>query len=260
MKIQMMRFMALAVATVMAVSVFAQGGQGQGRGQGQGGGRQGQGMGGRMMGGQQGGIQSLLRRADVQKDLKLTDEQKAAIRALDEKMGTELRNSMQNGGGDPTQLRAMMEEMQKKNAAETEKILTEDQRKRILEIQIQVEGNRALLDLKVQRALGLSETQIKKLQNAQTAQQTKQRDMMQAMREQQMTREQIQAEQTKMQQDYDKELGAILTEDQSAKFKAMAGAKFEADPNQGRGGFGGGGFGGGRPGGQGGPGGPGFIL
>lgn len=208
-----------------------------------------------MMGMQQGGTQMLLRRADVQKDLKLTDEQKSALRALDEKMGTDLRNAMQNGGGDPAALRTMMETMQKKHAEDSEKILTEVQKKRLMEIQIQVEGNRALLDLKIQRALGLSETQVKKLQNAQTAQQTKQREMMQAMREQQMTREQMQAEQTKMRDDFDKELGAILTADQAEKFKAMAGEKFEADPNQGRGGFGGG-----RPGGQGGPGGPGFLL
>ena len=90
------RLIALAAIFVVASAAFAQGG-GAGGGGGQ---RGGQGRGGF---GQRGGMfqQSeamLLSRPDVQKDLKLTDDQKKSLQALQKEMGDKMRAEFQGLG------------------------------------------------------------------------------------------------------------------------------------------------------------------
>jgi Spy/CpxP family protein refolding chaperone len=92
--------------------------------------------GGGMFGG--GGGAQLLRNEDVQKDLKLTDEQKTKIKEFQDKQQAAMREAF-GGGGQPD--REKMQEMFKKNAEESAKFLketlTEDQNKRLKQISLQ---------------------------------------------------------------------------------------------------------------------------
>lgn len=261
-----MKMFALAAMAVLAVSVFAQGPGGQGGpggGQGRG---QGRGQGGMMGGGmrQQMGPAALLRRADVQADLKLTDEQKGQLQALNQKMMESMRGSMGQpgqGGQDPEAMRTAMQKMQEENDAAIAKILTPEQNKRLKEIRIQLEGNRILMDKAFQKELGLSEAQIKKITDLDAAQRQQNQALMQQVMDQQMTQEQAAAARQDMQKKFDADLANVLTADQKTKMNSMKGEPFKADPNirGGGGGFGGGGRGPGGGGGRGpgGPGGPG---
>jgi hypothetical protein len=75
------RFLVISALATLVLSAYAQGG-GQGR---RGGGRN------------NNSVAGLLRRADVQADIQLTDDEKAKLTALQDQM----RQEFQNGGGTP---------------------------------------------------------------------------------------------------------------------------------------------------------------
>ncbi len=242
-----LKLMALVCIVAISSVVFAQApGRGPGGGQGQGqpgGGRQG-GM--QRMGG--GGVLGLLGRKDVVKDLALTDAQQKQIQAINQKMQEQMRAAMEearNGGGDPQGMREAMQVMMKASEKEVMAVLTADQAKRLMEIRIQIEGNRIILDPEIQTKLNFTAAQ----KDAVKAAQKEQQDKMQAMREEMqnggMDREAMQKAQQEMQKAMDAKLGAILTQAQKDQLKAMSGKPFVADANQGRPGGGPGGGGGG---------------
>ncbi|MCE9559968.1 MAG: hypothetical protein K8R88_13595 [Armatimonadetes bacterium] len=225
--------MTMAIFTV-AISL-AQGGGGR-----QGGGRQG------MMGGRQGGKTQLLRRKDVQKDLGITAAQTTEIDAMQKAAQEDMRAAFQDAQGDQDAMRKIMTEMQTKQAEQLAKILTAKQMTRLDEINIQIQGNNAILDEKVQKSLKMTTAQTEKIKKLQEAQQAANQSLMEKMRNQEIDREAFTASMTKNRDAMGVELGKILTAEQVTALKAMGGAKFEADPAEanpqgGRGGRGGGG-------------------
>lgn len=233
----------LIVISLLAVTslALAQGG-GQGRGQGRGG--FGQGRGGGMT------PMTLLMRADVRKDLDLSEEQISKVEALQPQRGQGgaggagggqrgQGGGQRQGGGQGGQLtdeqRATMQEAARKRAEEQKAaiaaILKPEQVTRLTEIGYQLQGNMALMQADTQKALGLDEKQIAAVKDLQTKQQEAMQALTQKMRDQELTREELQEKMTKNTDIMKAELGKILKADQAAKLKAMGGTKpFVADP------------------------------
>lgn len=233
----------LIVISLLAVTslALAQGG-GQGRGQGRGG--FGQGRGGGMT------PMTLLMRGDVRKDLELSEEQITKVEALQPQRGQGgaagagggqrgQGGGQRQGGGQGGQLtdeqRATMQEAARKRAEEQKAaiaaILKPEQVTRLTEIGYQLQGNMALMQADTQKALGLDEKQIAAVKDLQTKQQEAMQALMQKMRDQELTREELQEKMTRNTDIMKAELGKILKADQAAKLKAMGGTKpFVADP------------------------------
>ncbi|MBX3117527.1 MAG: Spy/CpxP family protein refolding chaperone [Fimbriimonadaceae bacterium] len=255
------KFTVAAVLVVAATSMaFAQGGGGGGRG-GAGGFGGGQGRGG-MFGNDTSGL-NLLGRADVQKDLNITAEQKTKIDALNQANRDKMRSAFQDNQGDQEGMMKAMEKIQADNKAEVAKILDAKQVKRLGEIRIQLAGNRAIMEADVQKALGMSAEQVAKVKKLSDDSTAAMRSLGEKMMNQEISREDMQAAMQKNNETMNAELGKVLTADQTAKLKTMGGEPFKAEPQQGRGGgaggrgggTGGAGGGGGRGGGTGGGGG-----
>jgi hypothetical protein len=244
-----MKIVKLAVVAMMVTAAcvsLAQGGGRQGGGQGQG-----QGGRGGMMGGQMGAMGAnpimLVNRPDVQAELKITDAQRTQLQTLmREGMGGG-RGPGGGGGGGGFDAQAMQERMQRMEA-EIAKILTADQNKRLLEIRIQTAGASALLLPAVQKQLNLTQQQIDRIAELQRLHQQANMALMQQMRDGGLDRSELQTRMQNNQNTLNAELQKVLTAEQAAKLKAMAGAEFKANPNLGRGG---GGAGPGRRGGGG---------
>ena len=234
----------LIVISLLAVTslALAQGGGGQGRGQGRGG--FGQGRGGGMT------PMTLLMRGDVRKDLALSEEQITKVEALQPQRGQGgaagagggqrgQGGGQRQGGGQGGQMtdeqRAAMQEAARKRAEEQKAaiaaILKPEQVTRLSEIGYQLQGNMALMQADTQKALGLDEKQIASIKDLQAKQQEAMQALMQKMRDQELTREELQEKMTKNTDIMKAELGKILKADQAAKLKAMGGTKpFVADP------------------------------
>lgn len=240
-----------------------------------GGGRGGQGgPGGRggmmMMGGGGGGVMSmfqLLRNEKVQGEVKITDEEKAAL----EKAGEKIREltAPAGGGGAPRNFRdmseeertKMMEEMQArmKKAGEAareelESILPPEKVSRLLGIFIQnSQVQQVLTNPMVVDELELTDEQKEKVTKTGT-------ELMEEMRSAMGElfgggggdRSAIQAKMDEFRKKGEEKYMSILTDDQKKKLEELKGAEFKLSPEE----LGRGMFGGGR-GGPGGPGGPG---
>ncbi len=220
-----MRVTKLAMVMLLTVGLtgglaLAQPPQGGGRGPG---GRPGFGM----MGGGMGWAQ-LLRIEKVQKEIELTDEQKAEV----EKITTENREKMrelftQGQGGDRQANIEKMRHLQAEAQKNIEAALLPHQVARLKEIRLQIAGVQALSDPEVQKELGLSEEQVQKLRDAA-------REVMQGMRPQdgQGPRDPgaIRQRFEEMRQKLEEAALKVLTDDQKAKWEKMKGEKFEISP------------------------------
>lgn len=253
------RLLTLGVlAFALSALTTAQGGPPQGGPPGQGG----PGGPGMMMGGPGGFGNSdvqLLGRKDVQDDLQLTSDQKAKVAELQKKYqpqrggpggggpggppagGGGFNGAPPGGNFDPDEMAARMEKQQAEQKKAIAAILTEAQVKRLGEIRVQIQGNAYATSPEGQKALGVTEDQMDKIQVA-----------MDDIREN-MPRpdfgngerpdpQQMQAQMKKMQDQLNNAIGAILTADQKAKLKEMGGKAFKrVDPQPGQGRPGGGG-------------------
>ncbi len=211
----------VAAAACVALAAAQGGGQGRG-GFGQRGGMDGTGL-------------NLLGRADVQRDMQITDAQKAKITALQEKQRAAFGQGRGGGGAgggnfDPDALRAEMEKRNAETKKEIAAILDEGQVKRLGEIRVQLAGNRAVLDSEAQKALALSEAQIHQVRDLQAKQREAQAALIEKMRNQELDRDQMRAAQQKNNEVLGAELGKVLTDAQRAKLKEMGGTEFKADP------------------------------
>lgn len=263
----------LALGTVMVagLAVAQQGGPA-------GGGQRGGGMQGGRMGAMMMSPVFLINREDVQKDLKLTDDQKAKLAALRESMpmmnrgggrggagggggrggagggagagggggqggagggagqGGGAGRGGQGGGFDP----AEMEKQLKEAEAKINEILTDEQEVRIKQIGVQLQGGRALMNETIQKDLGMTADQKKKVNDLNTAQQQANMELFQRVQNQEISREEVGEIMQKNNKILEEELLKVLTADQKTKFDAMKGPKFEAtQPQGGRGGAGG---------------------
>jgi hypothetical protein len=250
---------AASVATVASAQPGGGGGFGGGMGMGMGM------MGGGMMGGGATSVVQLLGMPTVQTELKLTDEQKTKVTEVQDSMRTKMQEAM--SGIDfqgmmnmsPEERTKAQADMRKKTEPVTKdadeqaiKVLTPEQVDRVKQLQLQREGAAALSREEVAKKLGLKDDQIEKIKKLQeTLSQPPQFD----------PNGDMQAQMQKMRDDRakaQKDILAVLTEEQTTKWKEMQGKEFTFPQGRGRGmgrGGMGGGPGGGGPGGPGGPGG-----
>lgn len=174
----------------------------------------------------------LLMRKDVQKELKLTDEQLAKLDDARTAMRDSLMQTFQNNQGNQ---KAIQEAFQKamEEADKTSKgILKPDQQKRVLQIFVQQQGANSLQNADVQAAVGLSETQIKKIKDLQQANNDANGKLFERMRNGEIDRDAAMADMTKNQNALKAELEKVLGDEQKKKFADLAGPKFEFDPNE----------------------------
>ncbi|MCG9895158.1 MAG: hypothetical protein MH204_06750 [Fimbriimonadaceae bacterium] len=219
----------------------------------------GMGMGMMMQGGGMGDAM-LLNSPDVQKDLKLTDEQKSKLEAIrteamagfgggrgqgGQRPQGQAQGGQAQGGQRPGAVdwQARMRELNDKTMA----VLTDAQKARLKQIGIQVAGGRALMRDDVQKDLDLRAAQKQQLKALNDSFQAGMMTMFQQMRDGSMSREDMQATIERNNKILDAEAVKVLTPEQKTKFEAMKGPKFEGQVVQM--GFGGGRQGGGRQGG-----------
>jgi len=104
--------------------------------------------------------------------------------------------------------------------------------KRLGEIQVQLQGNRAILQESTQKALGLSAEQTTKIKDLQGKQREANTALFQKIQSQELSREDAMKSFENNNKILDTELGKVLTSDQASKLKAMGGKPFKADPPQ----------------------------
>lgn len=174
----------------------------------------------------------LLRVEKVQKELELTDDQKAQLDKLNEEMRAKMREAFQGGGQDREAARERMQAMQKEIDAGLEKILLPNQLKRLKEIRLQVAGiNAALMDEEVRKELNVSEEQVQKIRDAVQ----KVMEEMRGQRPQQGERPdpaQMRERMQQMRQKMQEATMSVLTPEQKEKWEKMCGEKFEIDPSE----------------------------
>lgn len=222
---------AVALAGVLVGSALAQAAGPRGQG-GAGAPGAGQRPGGGLLGQQRlGDGSALVMRPDVQRDLKLTDQQKGQVDGLMQRMRSRIeaiRGQGQQPGGGNMQAFA---EIQRETSEGINRILTEQQRKRLGEIRLQLAGPMALAQPEVQTQLNLTQQQRSQLRELQAANVQKNREMMERARAGQLDRTQIRAEREKLQKEATESMLKILTAEQAARWRQMQGAPFQADPN-----------------------------
>lgn len=215
----MRTMLALVLTAAMVAPLYAQRAQ---RGQGGRGGARG------MFGAPTGAM--LLASEDVQKDLKLTDEQKEKYKAFSTKQQEAMRELF-SGGERPD--REKMQEIMKKNQEESAKFvkdtLTADQGKRLKQIGYQVGGVNVFASEDVQKELKLSDEQKEKIKGIMDQMRKDMADIrggagggrpMQLTPEQQKKAEALRKEATEKVQE-------VLTSDQKKTWETMVGPKFE---------------------------------
>jgi hypothetical protein len=214
--------------------------------------REGRGRGGRGFGGRGGfgsisAVQLVAEAEEVQSALKLTDDQMTKVEEINDQLREDRRDLFGQGGGGGD-FRAMREEMEKLNqeaSAKLAEVLDEGQQKRLMGIQIQVNGADSLFEAAIAKELSVTDEQKEKLEEIRDE---NRQAMMDAREEfQDLSREEMREKAQEMRAEADKKLLAALDSDQQSKYEALKGDPVEIDRSQFRGGFGGrGGGGGGR--------------
>jgi hypothetical protein len=247
-----LRTVVLVAAALSAGAALAQRGGGGQRG------------GFRMMGGAGASNTRLLRRNDVQKELKITAEQKTKLTELNSQ-GFGFGGGQRGGGGGQRgggagggfDREAMMKAIQEREK-NTLAILTKTQQTRLKEIGLQMSGGRALLGEEPPKELGLKASQKKELMGLQEKMNEANSAVFQRMQNGEIDRAEIGPLMEKNNKILGGEAEKVLTKAQKAKYDKMKGKKFTPDPDEpnagfgGRGGGGGGAAGSGRRGGGGG--------
>ena len=202
-----------------------------------------------------GGVAGLLQMAEVQKEVSLTDEQKAELTKLNEaarpaagaagfdreafaKLTEEERTKQRD------EMRKAGEERMKKSEEAIKTLLKPEQWTRLNELRAQRDGMRAWSRAEVQKELGLTEEQIAKIKTLNEGQGQGgfgggRPNPDQSEEEARKAREERDAKRAT----YEKDMAAVLTADQTAAWAKLQGAKFEFPAR------GAGGGRGGRPGG-----------
>jgi Spy/CpxP family protein refolding chaperone len=186
---------------------------------------------------------ALLRSEDVQKDLKLSDEQKEKVKTYLAKQGEEMRSAF-GGGGRPDQEKVaeLRKKMQEENAKFQKDALTEEQNKRLKQIGYQVGGIAVFSTEDVAKELKITDEQKEKFKNI--------ADQLRKDR-QEVTggggggggggrRPMISPDQQKkidaLVKEATEKAHDVLTADQKKTWESMIGAKFEGKIQQGFGG------------------------
>jgi Spy/CpxP family protein refolding chaperone len=199
---------------------------------------------GRGMGMSRGGLLGLLMMEQVQKDLKLSEDQVAKVNTISE----ELRGEMRQEYGtlreiqEPEKRRAKMAELSAKfdrdSRTKLADVLNKEQMSRLDQIQMQVRpAAESLTEKEVADKLKLTDEQKQKLEQINKDMQAKQSELFRSMRE--ASREQRTEASQKMRKirsDTDKQALDVLTAQQKEEFEKMKGKKIELQMERRRGG------------------------
>jgi Spy/CpxP family protein refolding chaperone len=214
------KLLLIGVALALTTACFAQGGGGFRRGG--------------MFGG--GGPSQLLQRKDVQADLALTDEQKAKLDEIRTNVGSQMRDLFQNSGDDRAAAMKAMAPIMKKASDDALAVLTASQKQRLNEINIQLNGNSALINNNdLQNQVGLTDDQKAKIADLLKTQQAANASIMEKRRSGEIQREDAGPAFQKNQQVLKDELDKVLTDAQKSKLKSMSGKPFTAAEDNGGG-------------------------
>lgn len=187
-----------------------------------------------MMGGMAGNPAMLLGREDVQEDLKLSDDQKTKLSGIRDGMRDKMREAMQSSGvqfgpnmsdDDRKKIQEVMGKVMAGLAKESMAVLNDDQKKRIKEIDVQLNGARVLTSADYQKDLSITDDQKAKIDTAKKTHDDANQAVIRMIMSQELERE----EGTKKIASNDKQLGdditKLLTDDQKKKLKEMEGTK-----------------------------------
>ena len=160
----------------------------------------------------------------VQKDLKLTDDEKSKVAAIHEKATSGRRQVMAANSKDSKERGPKLAELNKQLDAEIEKVLDDGQKKRLQEIVLQVNGAGALEKDDIQKALKITDEQKAKLTEIQKANTKARRDAVAQLDGATRT-----TKETQLFLDGNKKLLEVLTPEQSKQFEEMQGEKIKLD-------------------------------
>jgi len=218
------------LSAIVAVAAIACVGLAQG-----GGGRQGGRFG--QMGAQS--PTSIVNRDDVKEDLKLTDDQKTKLDAINTEMRDKIRSAFQEANGDREAMQKIFAKMGEDTAKKVNEVLTADQQTRLKEIFIQLQGNRAVTNKDVAKDVNLTDDQKKSIDDLVKKQGEAQASVFQKVQAGEIDRSEVQAIMEKNSKALDDEIGKVLTSEQKDKLKTMGGKTFVKKDQPRRGGGGG---------------------
>jgi Spy/CpxP family protein refolding chaperone len=228
--------MVVALAMVVMVSQVALAQREEGRR----GGRGGRGFGG----GGRGGFSALqlATNEQVQKALKVTDEQADKIRDINDEMREERGKLFEGGrdaGGDQDAVREKMQELTASATKKLNEVLDATQQKRLMGVQIQLNGANAVMDPAISKELNVTEDQKKKLEEVSQSNRDAMRELFEGARDAEGGQEAMREKMEKQREEANKKLMAVLTSDQQAQLESLKGEKVEIDMSSFRGRFGG---------------------
>lgn len=176
-------------------------------------------------------------RSDIAKELALTSDQEKKLRDLQAEQMEKMMSMRGQGGGQADEaerekMRKTMTEMMTTADKNALAVLDEKQRKRLHELWIQQQGNRAITHEPIQKELGLSDTQKAKIKSLVDKSNQANQALFQKMRNQEIDFQEVRETSEKNGKVLNEELGKLLTTDQAKKLKEMGGAEFKFE-NQG---------------------------
>jgi Spy/CpxP family protein refolding chaperone len=179
-----------------------------------------------------GGVFGLLRLEQVQKELKLTDEQKDKLRALHREVLRDMpRKPADWQSLSPEESKALVKKRDEALAnarKELPKILKSDQFERLKQIRLQVEGVAALFNPDVANMLGITDEQRVKLDAVRKDMSREGKELWDS-RKLGTSHSEFTARLDKMRRERDKKILAVLTPQQVEMFKKMQGRKIDLD-------------------------------
>lgn len=178
--------------------------------------------------GRMGGGANLLRRPEVQAELKLTDDQKTKVTDMLAKLREDMQGRIQDlRDASPEERQKIMAEIQAEQTKRVNAILNTDQQKRFKEISLQQQGYSALAMPDVQTELKLTDDQKSKIKDILQHQGEAQREIFQnAGGDREAARSKMEA----LRKETDDKIAALLTDDQKNQWKAMLGTPFKLEP------------------------------
>jgi hypothetical protein len=172
---------------------------------------------------------ALLANEDVQKELKLTDEQKEKVKEF-APVQAQARGQRQQGQGRGN--REANPEAAKAAEKFVKETLTADQQKRFQQITYQVKGVAAFTEEDVQKELKLTDEQKTKFKALAEDYTKDARELMQGARGAGGNNQEIAQKRQAMTKDYSEKAQGLLTGDQKKAWKELTGAPFELRPRQ----------------------------
>ena len=174
---------------------------------------------------------TLLTSESVQKELTLTDEQKASLQKLRDDCAAAGQAFFESFMGQPQdEIQKRMEERAKDSRNKISKILTPKQMERLDEINIQISGVVALNYEDVAEKLALTVDQRQKLKNLGEESRRQLTDMFSTSNGQppdKQKRQELQQKQKDIKSQRKENAMALLTDEQKSKFEQLQGEKFD---------------------------------